>query len=111
MDGYIEAASPEARPVLAEIRQLVERVVPDATPTISYQIPAFRRERVFIYFAAFKSHIGIYPPLQGDDALEPDLLPYRGEKGNLRFPLSKPVPYALIERVVEALAQQYAPRR
>ena len=58
-------------------------------------------------FAAFKKHIGIYPPLQNDRVLMNELPPYRGEKGNLKFPLNEPLPYELIERVVVALAQQY----
>jgi uncharacterized protein YdhG (YjbR/CyaY superfamily) len=106
MEDYFLAASPEARPVLEEIRRIVERTVPDAKPGISYQMPAFRRDRVMIYFAAFKNHIGIYPPVRGDAALESALLPYRGEKGNLRFPLDRPIPYGLIEEVVRALARQ-----
>ena len=109
MEEYFEAAAPEARESLTEIRQIIERVAPDATPTISYQMPAFKRKRVFIYFAAFKSHIGIYPPVRADGALGADLLPYRGPKGNLRFPLDQEMPYALIERVVDALARQNAP--
>ncbi len=109
MEEYFEAAAPDARRILTEIRRIVERVAPDAIPTISYQMPAFRSNRVFIYFAAFKSHIGIYPPVHGDGSLDTDLLPYRGEKGNLRFPLDQEMPYALIERVAKALARQYAP--
>lgn len=109
IEDYFAAAAPEAREPLTEIRRIVERVAPDATATISYQMPAFKRNRVFIYFAAFKSHIGIYPPVRADETLDADLRPYRGEKGNLRFPLDEPIPYPLIERVVEALARQYAP--
>lgn len=108
IDEYIAAASPEVRPILAEIRSIVERVVPDATPLISYQMPAFRKGRIFIYFAGFKKHIGIYPPLQADAKLDAELKPYRGEKGNLKFPLDQPMPYDLIERVVEALARPHA---
>lgn len=107
IDAYIAAAAPEVRPVLEEIRRTIQQRVPGAAEAISYQMPAFRRPTVFIYFAAFKKHIGVYPPVQGDDALAADLLPYRGEKGNLKFPLSEPIPYDLIGRVAEALAQEY----
>lgn len=108
MQDYFAAAAPEARAILEEIRRIVERVVPDAQPTISYQMPAFRTDRVFIYFAAFRKHVGIYPPVEGDADLTAALEPYRGEKGNLKFPLDQPLPYVLIERVVKSLARQYA---
>lgn len=108
VDAYLAAAAADARPVLKKIRAIVTAVAPQAQETISYQLPAFRQGRVFIYFAAFKAHIGIYPPVKGSAALEKALQPYRGEKGNLKFLLDRPVPYGLIKRVVIALKRQYA---
>lgn len=108
VDEYLAGVPSDVRPILEEIRALVKRTVPDAQETISYQMPAFRSERVFFFYAAFKKHIGIYPPLHGDEALEQELMPYRGEKGNLKFPLGRPMPYDLIARVAAALAQQAA---
>ncbi|MBN1922490.1 MAG: DUF1801 domain-containing protein [Anaerolineae bacterium] len=106
IDAYIAAAAPEVRDILEEIRRIVKTQVPEATETISYQVPAFRLKRVFFYFAAFKTHIGIYPPVKGDEALQQALHPYRGEKGNLKFPLNQPLPYELLGRVAAALAQE-----
>lgn len=108
MDDYIASAAPAARPVLAKIRALVKHSVPQAQEIISYRMPAFRLGRIFIYFAAFRQHIGIYPPVKGSGALNKALKPYRGEKGNLRFPMDQPLPYGLIKRVVLALKRQYA---
>ncbi len=104
MEEYFASARPEVRGILEEIRGIIERTVPGAEAAISYGMPAFRTDHVFIYFAGFKKHIGIYPPVVGDDSLSTALLPYRGEKGNLKFPLDQPMPYDLIERVVRALA-------
>jgi uncharacterized protein YdhG (YjbR/CyaY superfamily) len=59
-----------------------------------------------VYFAAFKNHIGFYPPVSGDARLEKALSPYAGEKGNLRFPLDQPIPYGLIKRIVKVRANQ-----
>ena len=73
-------------------------------------MPAFRRGKVFFYFAAFKRHIGIYPPLHDDAALVAELEPFRGPKGNLSFPLDQPLPLELIGRVAEALHRQYSGR-
>lgn len=108
IDGYIAAAEPAVRPILAEIRRVVVAAVPDARETISYKMPAFKRRRVFFYFAAFKHHIGVYPPVTGDAALQAELAPYANAKGNLRFGLDQPLPYDLIARVAVALARQYA---
>jgi uncharacterized protein YdhG (YjbR/CyaY superfamily) len=110
IDAYIESKSPDVRDILERIRQVVRRAVPAATETISYQIPAFKLERVFFYFAAFKKHIGVYPPVRNDPELQNELLPYRGDKGNLKFPLREPIPYELIGRVASALAREYSGR-
>jgi uncharacterized protein YdhG (YjbR/CyaY superfamily) len=107
IDDYLASVSPESQLVLGEIRQLIRAKVPNATETISYQIPAFKLHRTFIYFAAFKKHIGIYPPVKHDKTLMYELLPYAGDKGNLKFPLDQSIPYELIGRVVVALAAQY----
>lgn len=111
IDEYIAVAASEARPALKKIRAIVKSIAPDACEVISYQMPAFRRGRVFFYFAVFKAHIGVYPPVKGDAALMKALQPYRGnrgEKGNLKFPLDQRVPYGLIKRVAIALKRQYA---
>ena len=97
----------EARRRLKRIRTVVQRAVPDAEPTIGYRMPAFRRGRIFMYYAAFKAHIGIYPPVK-DRKLAKALRPYLAGKGNLKFPLDRPMPYGLIGRVAKALARQYA---
>lgn len=108
IDDYIASAPPETRPILEEIRKLIPTLVPGAQETISYQMPAFKTRKVFFFFAAFKKHVGIYPPVKGDELLATALLPYRGEKGNLKFPLAQPIPYELIGRVAVALAQEYS---
>jgi len=107
IDAALAAATPEAAVVLAEVRRLVREAVPDAQECIGYQMPAFRRRRIFFYFAAFKKHIGVYPPLRGDAALIAECAPYRNGKGNLAFPLGQPFPYDLVRRVAVALAEAY----
>jgi uncharacterized protein YdhG (YjbR/CyaY superfamily) len=57
--------------------------------------------------AAFKKHIGVYPPLTADADLRAQTEPYRGPKGNLAFPHDAPLPLELIGRVAQALARQY----
>lgn len=106
-EAYFAAARPDVRPLLESIQSKVESLLPEVTRCISYNIPAFRDESVFFYFAAFKKHIGVYPPLKRDKALIRELAPYRGEKGNLSFPLSEELPIELIGRVALALHREY----
>ena len=107
-EEYFANASPEARHLLQAIQRKVEELLPNATRCISYKMPAFKQERVFFYFAAFKKHIGVYPPVTKDASLIKELAPYRGEKGNLSFPLGEPLPIELVGRVALALAREYA---
>ncbi len=100
IDGYIAAAPPALRPILQEIRRTIRAAAPGAEELVSYRMPAFRLRRILVYFAAFKDHIGLFPPLSGDARLAKALAPYAGPKGNLRFPLDQPIPYALIGRIV-----------
>jgi uncharacterized protein YdhG (YjbR/CyaY superfamily) len=91
------------RRILKKIRATVRKAAPDAEETISYRMPAFKqKKKVLIYFAAFKNHIGIFPPVKGDARLQKAVAPYAGPKGNLKFPLDEPVPYELIERIVRS---------
>ncbi len=102
VDEYIANFAPDVRAMLAKIRQTVKAAAPHAEETISYRMPTFKLNGVLVHFAAFKKHIGLFPPLRGDDSLMKTVKPYAGPKGNLRFPLDKPIPYALIRRIVKA---------
>lgn len=101
IDEYIEAAPAEVRPVLSKIRATIRKAAPRAEEKISYRMPAYKSNGELVYFAAFKSHIGLYPPVRGDAKLMKDVAKYAGEKGNLRFPLDEAIPYALIARIVK----------
>lgn len=69
-------------------------------------MPTFTRHGVVLHFAAFKHDIGLYPPVHADDTLMEEIPPYAGEKGNLRFPLDRRLPYALIGRIAKARTRQ-----
>lgn len=102
-EEHFATAEPEISTRLEQIRAEVQRRVPEAQPCIAYQMPAFRMRRVFFYFAAFKRHIGVYPPVSSPPELVAELAPYRGPKGNLSIPHTAPLPLDLIGRVAEAL--------
>jgi uncharacterized protein YdhG (YjbR/CyaY superfamily) len=110
IDDYIASASPEVRSILEKIRLTIKEAAPEATEKISYQIPTFALSGNLIHFAAFKKHIGLYPPVKGDEKLKADIAPYAGEKGNLKFPLDKPIPYALIRRIVKCRVKEQLER-
>jgi uncharacterized protein YdhG (YjbR/CyaY superfamily) len=100
IDEYIAAFAPEVQSILENIRLTIREAAPQAEEKISYRMPAFAQDGILVYFAAFKNHIGMYPPIQADAKLNKELARYRGEKGNLRFPLDEPIPYDLIRRLV-----------
>lgn len=105
----------EVRPILESIRATVRKAAPRAEERISYRMPAFFDNGALVYFAAFKKHIGLYPPVH-DISLRSQLARYAGPKGNLQFPLAEPMPHALIAKVVkmrikENLARKLATRK
>jgi uncharacterized protein YdhG (YjbR/CyaY superfamily) len=110
IDKYIAAFSPDVQSILKKIRLTIRKAAPKAKERISYKMPAFALNGDLIYFAAFKKHIGIYPPVRGDEKLNKELARYRGEKGNLKFPLDEPIPYNLLSRVVKFRLKEHVER-
>ncbi|SFR94558.1 Uncharacterized conserved protein YdhG, YjbR/CyaY-like superfamily, DUF1801 family [Dyella sp. OK004] len=106
IDEYIAGFTPDVQAILEQVRATIHRAAPNAQETISYRIPAFTLHGTLVYFAAFKKHIGLYPPVHGDARLEQAVSAYAGEKGNLKFPFDQPIPYRLIERIVKLRAKQ-----
>lgn len=107
-EAYFDTIAADVRPKLEAIQATVESLLPGATRCIGYGMPAFRCMRIFFYFAAFRKHIGIYPPVRQDADLIAELAPFRGPKGNLAFPLDRPLPLDLIGRLAVALQREYA---
>ena len=108
VDEYIEGFSPEVQAILQRLRQVAREAAPHAQEVISYRMPALKQNGILVYFAAFKGHIGLYPPVAADRRLHKAMSPYAGEKGNLRFPYDRPIPYELIARITALRAKQDA---
>ncbi len=68
--------------------------------TIDEYIESFPENVQLVYFSAWKNHIGFYSIPVGDAAFRKELSPYSGEKGSLRFPMDKPIPYNLVKKIV-----------
>ena len=107
IEGNINSCDHDVRNILREILRVAQAAVPDAQAVISYKMLALKQEKCFFYFAAFKKHIGVYPPVTNNKSLVEELKPFANDKGNLKFPLSQPIPYELIARIALALSLQY----
>ncbi|HLJ83392.1 MAG TPA: DUF1801 domain-containing protein [Candidatus Eremiobacteraceae bacterium] len=101
IDEYIKAFPADVRERLVKMRETIRKAAPKAEEAISYQIPTFKFNGNLVHFAAFKHHIGFYPTSSGTRAFQDELAPYKWAKGSVQFPLDKPIPYALVRRIVK----------
>jgi len=102
IDTYIADFPANIQEILQTIRATIQKAAPKAQETIKYGMPTYITEDGnVVYFAAFKKHIGLFPPIAGDDTLKQKTAKYLGEKGNLKFPLDEPMPYPLISKLVK----------
>jgi uncharacterized protein YdhG (YjbR/CyaY superfamily) len=101
IDEYIAGFPQDVQEILRKIRCLVREAAPEAEETIKYQIPTFVLHGNLVHFAAFKNHIGFYPTPSAINAFSADLASYEWSKGAVQFPLNKPVPLSLIQKMVE----------
>ena len=98
----------ERRPGIASRRATIRSVLPrDATEIISYQIPAFARDGVIVWYAAFADHVSVFPRGSVLTKFKDELTGFKTSKGTVQFPLDKPLPVALIKRIVKARLAEY----
>lgn len=101
IDEYIKFFPEDVQSVLEKMRQTIRKAAPDAVEAISYQMPTFKLNgKNLVHFAAWKNHIGLYPLPSGIDAFQEELSLYKSSKGSIQFPLNKPVPFDLVEKIV-----------
>ena len=99
IDEYIKTFPKDVQNILEKMRQTIRKAAPEAEETISYRMPTFKlKGRVLVYFAAFRRHIGLYPPAPRE--FKREVSKYEGRKGNLKFPTDVPIPYDLVTRIV-----------
>ena len=101
IDEYIAGFPNDVQKILEKIRLTIRKAAPDAEETIKYQMPTFTLNGNLIHFAAFKKHIGLYPVPRGSETFKDELSKYEGAKSTVRFPLDKPIPFALISKIVK----------
>ncbi len=103
VDEYLARIPEPARSTQNEIRATIRSTVPlEATESISYGIPVFKHKGVVVWFAAFRDHCSLFPGPSVIAAFENELKDYQTSKGTIRFPVDKPLPAALLKKLVKA---------
>ena len=114
IDQYLGTLDEPKRATLAQLRDTIVAIVPDAEQCISYGMPAFRlRGKTIAGFAAFKNHLS-YLPHSGSviPQLAEETEGYTKTKGSLHFPVDEPLPKKLVKRLVDVrMAEAFDPRR
>jgi uncharacterized protein YdhG (YjbR/CyaY superfamily) len=100
IDGYIKTFPENTQKLLEQIRLTIKLAAPEAEERISYRMPAFKiNGKPLVYFAAFKHHIGFYATPTGHKKFEKELSNYKQGLGSVQFPIDKPLPLDLIDRI------------
>ena len=107
VDDYLARVPEPARSTLEKMRAAIRSVVPrEAAETISYRIPAFRHNVVLVWYAGFANHVSLFPTAAVIQAFKDELAELKTSKGTIHFPTDKPLPIALIKRIVTARVAQ-----
>ena len=107
VEEYLAGVPEPARSTLDKIRAVIRSAVPpEATEAISYRIPAFKHNGVLIWYAAFSDHCSLFPTASVIEELKDELKGYSTSKGTIHFPIDKPLPAALLKKLVKARLRQ-----
>lgn len=100
IDAYHAFFPEEVQGILQQLREAIKEVAPYATEVISYNMPAFKQNKNLVYYAAYKQHIGFYPTPGPLIVFKDELTEFKTSKGAIQFPMNKPLPMALIKKIV-----------
>jgi len=107
IDEYLAGVPEPARSTLNKMRAAIRSAVPpEASETISYRIPAFKHKGVLVWFAAFSDHCSLFPTAAVIEAFKNELKGFSTSKGTIQFPTDKPLPTALVKKMVKARVAQ-----
>jgi uncharacterized protein YdhG (YjbR/CyaY superfamily) len=112
IDEYLAAVPRKARGALQKLRKIIRAAAPKATEVISYQIPIFKYLGPLVGFAAFKEHCSFF--VMGTSVMRAhkhELKPYPTATATIRFPAEKPLPAALVKKLVRARVKENEARR
>jgi uncharacterized protein YdhG (YjbR/CyaY superfamily) len=100
VDKYIADFPEGTRKILEQVRSAIKKIAPEAEEIINYGVPTFKLHGNLVHFGGYKKHIGFYPGPSGIEAFSKELSAYEGAKGSVKFPINKPIPYNIIEKIV-----------
>jgi uncharacterized protein YdhG (YjbR/CyaY superfamily) len=107
VDEYLAGVPEPARGTLNKIRAAIRSAAPpEATEAISYGMPAFKHNGVLVWFAAFSNHCSLFPTASVIETFKNDLKAFSTSKGTIHFPTDKPLPTALVKKLVKARVAQ-----
>jgi uncharacterized protein YdhG (YjbR/CyaY superfamily) len=107
VDEYLARVQEPARSTLNKVRATIRSVVPaKATEAISYGMPAFQHKGTLVWFAAFAKHCSFFPTAAVIEEFKSQLKGYTTSKGTIQFPVDKPLPAALVKKMVQARIAQ-----
>jgi uncharacterized protein YdhG (YjbR/CyaY superfamily) len=101
VDGYIAAFPKETQALLQQLRKTIKAAAPKAEEIISYGMPGYKYHGMLVYFAGYKNHIGFYGTPTAHESFKKALAIYKSGKGSVQFPLDKPLPLALVTKIVK----------
>jgi uncharacterized protein YdhG (YjbR/CyaY superfamily) len=97
---YINAAPPEHQDRLFKLHTAIKEAAPEAIESLKWSMPAYSLDKILVTFALFKHHIGFYPMETALRAFSKELADYKTAAGSVQFPLNKPLPVALIKKII-----------
>ena len=106
VDDYLATLPADARATLEKLRKTIKAAAPKATEGISYQMPMFKHHGMLVGFAAFKDHCSFFPGAKPVATFKDELKDYKTSKGTIRFPIGKPLPAALVKKIVKARIEE-----
>jgi uncharacterized protein YdhG (YjbR/CyaY superfamily) len=113
VDDYLATLPDDRRAVVEELRLTINAAAPEATESIAYEMPALRSHggQFLVSYAAYKNHYSLFPASGAVvEALGEELTPYLAGKGTIRFPASRPIPVALVTKIVKIRITENAER-
>ncbi|MEP7254520.1 MAG: DUF1801 domain-containing protein [Ferruginibacter sp.] len=101
IEEYIDAAPIDTQKKLLQLHACIRKAAPGATESLKWRMPAYSYQKILVTFAVFKQHIGFYPMPSAIKDFAKDLSKYKTASGSVQFPLNKPLPLALITKIVK----------
>ena len=101
IDEYISEWPLDTQKLLNQVRATIKKAAPKSVEVISYGMPAFKQNKVLVYFAIGKNHIGFYPTPKPIVVFSKELAGYKTSKGAIQFPLDKKIPLTLISKITK----------